>query len=79
MSYDRINLDGSITRVKGTYNVKKNRAVIANTYVINDRIRAERKRKTQEGLQDRAERIASYFRKINDNKSADIRDYIPHD
>lgn len=79
MSYDRINADGSITRVKGTYNVKKNRATIARTYVINDRIRAEKKRKNDEAFSDRSERIAAYFRRLNDNKSANINDYIPHD
>lgn len=79
MSYDRINADGSITRVKGTYNVKRNKAIIANTHVINKRIMAERKKKNEEGLADRSERIAAYFRKLNDNKLADINDYIPHD
>ena len=79
MSYDRINPDGSITRVPGTYNVKKAKAVIQSTYAINDRIRQERKRKIEEGLGDRAERISSFFKRLRDNKSAKIEEYISHD
>lgn len=79
MSYDMINPDGSITRKPGTYNLKKAKATIARTYEINDKIRAEKKRKNDEALADRSERIAHFFRKLNDNKSAKIEDYVPRD
>lgn len=79
MSYDRINPDGSITRMPGTYNVKKNKAAIAETIARNDKIRADRKKQHAEGIADRAERIASYLSKLRDGKRVKIEDYIPHD
>jgi hypothetical protein len=79
MSYDRINPDGSITRVPGTYNVKKNRAIIQGTIDNNLRLRAEKKRKQADELSDRADRIATYLRLVNDGKRVDIRDFVPHD
>lgn len=79
MSYDRINPDGSITRMPGTYNLKKAKATIQSTYGINDKIRQEKKRKNDEAFADRAERIAAFFKKLNDNRTAKIEEYVPHD
>lgn len=77
MSYDRINPDGSFTRMPGTYNVRKARATIQKTIDINLKIREERKKKKDDDLADRAERIAAFFARLKDNKRADINDYVP--
>ena len=79
MSYDRINPDGSVTRMPGTYNLKKAKATIQSTYDINEKILKARKQKNAEAFADRAERIASFFKKLNSNKSARIEEYIPRD
>ncbi len=77
MSYDRINPDGSITRMPGTYNVRKAKATIQRTIDINLKLREQKKQKASEDLADRSERIASYLAKLRDNKSANINDYVP--
>lgn len=77
MSYDRINPDGSITRMPGTYNIKKARATIQRTIDTNLRIREQRKKQRDDDLADRSERIASYLAKLRDNKTAKIEDYVP--
>lgn len=76
MSYDRINPDGSITRMSGTYNVKKARATIQRTIDTNLRIREQRKKQREEDLADRSERIAAFLAKLRDNKTAKIDDYV---
>lgn len=61
----------------GTYNVRKNQAAFQRTITQNDKRRAEIQKKQSEDLADRSERVASYLKALADNKTVDIKDYIP--
>lgn len=75
MSYDRINPDGSITRMPGSYNPKKAKAIVQSTIDTNDRLRAEKKKKHEEAFAEKSERIAAYFKALNNDKLVKIEDY----
>jgi hypothetical protein len=76
MSYDRINDDGSITRMKGTYHINKARAQFKEINQHNDNLRAKIKKQQQEELAEKVEQVASWFRQKNDNKSISLERYL---
>lgn len=76
MSYDQINPDGSITRMKGTYYINKARAQFREIDEHNQNLRASIRKKQQEDLAERSEQIAGWFRQLNDNKSISLEKYL---